>query len=209
VQFPLEPICLIVGGIGCIPGPAYAVDVAVEVNGIVGRSFRISPTGLPHFLNSCDSINVNPTGICHPLTTHADGSFVAGIGLDPGWSPAHLGETINIYAVGLGSTLNGKTGQAASAPDRVTYDVYLTPALVTSTSAVFGTPVKADWAGLTPGYVGLYQINLTLPSNLPFAIPAGGYAGCSNLRLFWGQLTQENVSSDVPYVDVCVASASN
>lgn len=67
-------------------------------------------------------------------------------------NPAQRGQFVSVYCTGLGATVLKGGLQTASA----------TPALI-----VNGTTVQPLFAGLVAGFVGLYQINVTIPSNLP------------------------------------------
>jgi len=71
-------------------------------------------------------------------------------------NPARSGETIIIYLTGLGPVLPSiASGIAAIGPARATCSVFVPTA---------GTLL---YAGLTPGYVGLYQMNFQLADDLP------------------------------------------
>jgi uncharacterized protein (TIGR03437 family) len=78
--------------------------------------------------------------------------------------PAHAGEFIVIYCTGLGAVTNQpRTGDPAFANP---------PSLTTTTPTVSigGVPAPATdgfFSGLTPGSVGLYQINVQIPSGVP------------------------------------------
>jgi uncharacterized protein (TIGR03437 family) len=83
---------------------------------------------------------------------HADGSAVSVA------NPAVAGETISLYGTGLGAvTANLPLGSAA-------------PAYPTATTAAVplvllgGVPLTVAFSGLAPGFVGLYQVNATVPS---------------------------------------------
>jgi uncharacterized protein (TIGR03437 family) len=77
---------------------------------------------------------------------------------------------IVIYATGLGATVTQGKLQAA-----------VTPVIV----SLNGSNLKPAFAGLTPGFIGLYQINVQIPAstppglNLPLQILQG--AGSGNL----------------------------
>jgi len=82
-------------------------------------------------------------------------------------SPVKVGDTITIYALGLGPTSPPVASGTASpgAPFAV---------VPGTTEVCFGveTPfeqapcAKASFAGLSPNYVGLYQVNVTIPSGI-------------------------------------------
>jgi uncharacterized protein (TIGR03437 family) len=92
------------------------------------------------------------------IATHADGSLIDAA------APAQPGEIVIVYASGLGQTtprllnLNIPRG-AAQIERRSQFRVLLN-----------GVEVEAPailYAGVTPGFAGLYQINLRLPAALP------------------------------------------
>jgi uncharacterized protein (TIGR03437 family) len=71
--------------------------------------------------------------------------------------PARVGETLILWAIGLGATNPAvPDGQPAPATP---------PAVVTRVPAVSigGVPVSPDFAGLSPGSVGLYQVMVPVP----------------------------------------------
>jgi uncharacterized protein (TIGR03437 family) len=67
-------------------------------------------------------------------------------------NPAQRGQFVSVYCTGLGATALKNGLQTAT----------VTPALI-----VNGATVPPSFAGLVAGFVGLYQINVTIPSNLP------------------------------------------
>lgn len=94
-------------------------------------------------------------------------------------NPANRDEPLVLYALGLGNTKGGTVTAGAGSPS--------TPLAVTDKVEVFfGDPkikeagIIVDWSGLTPGFVGLYQINLRVPGAhingdaLPVTIRIGG-----------------------------------
>jgi uncharacterized protein (TIGR03437 family) len=87
-----------------------------------------------------------------------DGQFALPAGLIPGVAsrPASPGEILVIYAIGLGAV--GPTDIPAGTI------VSLANSLVMPLEMTFGsTPASIPWAGLSQGFVGLYQINVTVP----------------------------------------------
>jgi uncharacterized protein (TIGR03437 family) len=94
-------------------------------------------------------------------------------------SPAKRDEPLVLYATGLGLTKGGKVtagSPAPSSPLAVTDDV----------NVFFGDPrikeagIIVDWSGLTPGFIGVYQVNLRVPgahlrgNALPVTLRIGG-----------------------------------
>jgi len=92
------------------------------------------------------------------IASHIDGRLVAAD------TPAEPGEVIILYAAGLGTTLPALNGMtlptaAASISARRDLDVLLN-----------GEPIADDlilYAGVTPGFAGLYQINFRIPAGAP------------------------------------------
>ena len=168
VQIPTEPTCVITGTIPneCL-GPSRTVILVVEENGVPGQEFPvIVVSSNPHFLNACDTV-VAGSGFCYPLITHGDGSLVTGFE----GRPAKPGETIVVYALGLGSTRPiVKTGETTPIPAPV-IDAPLYPLLIHHRLQVIWAAAEQrvipEFVGLVPGQVGLYQMNVRLPEALP------------------------------------------
>jgi uncharacterized protein (TIGR03437 family) len=100
-----------------------------------------------------------PDGVVDPIITHADGRLVS-----PG-NPARAGEILIVYATGIGALNNAPpTGEAATADPLVTsrQEPVLTVSGRTSSALA-----RVLFAGLTPGFAGLVQINFELPAALP------------------------------------------
>lgn len=89
------------------------------------------------------------------LATHSDGSVIT-----PD-QPAQPGEVIVIYAIGLGRTLPDLIGGTAPSAARTILHAADLAILVDYTPV---DPVNVLYAGVTPGFAGLYQINLRLPA---------------------------------------------
>jgi uncharacterized protein (TIGR03437 family) len=78
-------------------------------------------------------------------------------------SPALPGETVVIYAGGLGRTAPDTTaGKLATSA----FPIYYASQLQVLFNGKACPPVNILYAGLAPGFAGLYQINVRLPSDL-------------------------------------------
>ena len=158
----------------------------IDLDGRSGRSFALQP--LPdnaHVLTSCDaSWDTSAGKECRRSVYHADGTVADAN------APAKPGETIVVYAYGLGKTnANTVAGAAASSAAPVT-DLLGAPRLaatllkdflntssssprVFADSRTLGDVIPIAYAGLMPGGVGVYQVNITLPQDLT-SYPCGG-----------------------------------
>jgi hypothetical protein len=148
----------------------------IDVDGHSGRPFALQP--LPdnaHVLTSCDaSWDTSAGKECQRFVYHADGT-VADVN-----APAKPGETVVVYAYGLGTT-KAKTVAGVGATSAVPVsDLLGAPRLVaalqkdflnasSSSPRVFadsrtlGDVIQIAFNGLMPGGVGVYQVNVTLP----------------------------------------------
>jgi len=83
---------------------------------------------------------------------HADGAAVSAA------NPAVAGETISLYATGLGAA-NANLPLGAPGPDDPVITTAALPQILLG-----GAPLTVAFSGLAPGYVGLYQVNASVPS---------------------------------------------
>ena len=151
------------------PAAVLSPKAVVIENGTPSREFTLSlvPSS-PHILTRCEpALQQRP---CSGVVTHADGSLITRD------SPAAAGETVVVYAYGLGPTLPAvKTGQASPASPESPVAADVTVQFDFRPNAMPSHPYAATarpaFVGLTPGQVGLYQINVTLPSNVPSIPP--------------------------------------
>jgi uncharacterized protein (TIGR03437 family) len=96
------------------------------------------------------------------LAAARDGNFaLIGTG-----NPARRGQAIQIYANGMGPVDNtpGSGEPASGDPER------LARCRAEPEVTVGGRPARVLFCGLTPGAVGLYQINLVVPEDAPAGI---------------------------------------
>jgi uncharacterized protein (TIGR03437 family) len=72
--------------------------------------------------------------------------------------PIAAGGYLGIYCTGLGAVTAAITGDVPPSPPPET--------TVTPTVLIDGQPASLSWAGLAPGFVGLYQVNAQVPASL-------------------------------------------
>lgn len=103
----------------------------------------------------------NPSGKNEVVAIEAlSGAKVGPVGLIPGvtFAPASAGDILTAYGVGWGTTIPAAVvGSLAPGAADITGDHTLT---------VGGKTATVSYAGLSPTFAGLYQINFTVPSGL-------------------------------------------
>lgn len=127
-------------------GPA---TLQIEVDGVAGPAVEITLTAVAPAMYQTDATTV--------LAIHLDGTIVSST------APAQPGEVIVFWATGLGPTLPepepNQVPESAATLATPGFDVWLN-----------GAPVDTElilYAGVSPGFAGLYQINLKLPADAP------------------------------------------
>jgi uncharacterized protein (TIGR03437 family) len=185
-----------------IPLPTKLNGTTVLVGGIPSPLFYVSPgqinVQIPFELKSSEQyqVIVNANGALTPpqpiqltqanpgLDTFPDGSLVAVHASDgtliSATSPAQRGEYVVLFLLGLGATDNPvTTGDSSSG-------TVLARVTVPPTITMNSNPVPISFAGLTPGFVGLYQVNTQIPDNQPggnvvVSVSQGDTAGNSGI----------------------------
>lgn len=179
------------GGIAAassLPLPTTLAGVRIQVNGVDAPLLFVSPkqinfqtpfetpTGgtvsVVAFLDGQQSSS-QPTAVAdfapgvftntvtgEPIVQrHPDGALISA------QNPAKPGDVLIIFATGMGGLDNPPTtGEAALASPLAT-------ATTLPTVTIGGVEVTVLFAGLTPGFAGLAQINLQLPEGLPQGEP--------------------------------------
>lgn len=176
-----------------LPLSAGLGNVSVLVNGIAAPLFFVSPKQInfqvPWELigQTQASIVVEADGQTSPSQTFQLASWSPGIftadssgrgqgivqmagtvvlaapeGSVPGLAarPIRRGEYLTLYCTGLGDVTNRPASGAA--PGSALSEARLTPTL-----ALNGVAALVTFAGLVPGFVGLYQVNALVPDNAP------------------------------------------
>jgi uncharacterized protein (TIGR03437 family) len=106
------------------------------------------------------------------IVVNADNSLAIPATAGVASKPATVGQAIVIYALGFGPT-NPATTTGAASPTSPLAEVTDSPLVCFEAPDPFnpnGLCVKPIFAGLTPGYVGLYQVNVVVPSGSPTGV---------------------------------------
>jgi uncharacterized protein (TIGR03437 family) len=174
---------------GTDPFPDQLAGVSVLINGIYAPIFGVA------YANGEDQISVqvpystatgpgsaevqvyNHSTLVADLITDSfvedpgifiyNGTYAVAVRYDDGSlvgpnNPAHPGDILTVYTTGLGPLSENLTDGygAPSNPLAYTVDPFQMD--------VNGQQVEVLFSGLAPGFVGLYQLNVRLPRNLPF-----------------------------------------
>jgi hypothetical protein len=214
VQIPFELTGPGIGPPPSVPTSPSTPALVVSENGNVSKAFTVSP--VPdnlHVINICDGFPspkvTSASGFCGPLVTHADGTLVTAN------APAQPDEEIVIWAYGLGQTSPGaKTGQASPTPAATLSSAF--PDITVSSTPLYlqfdfrsnatpsspfinrfsaTPPPTPTFAGLTPGQVGLYQINVRIPSSIPAVDSCG--STCSHVACTMYNTVTSNLTIDI------------
>lgn len=181
----LEGVSILVSG---FPAPILAV-ANIPVSNPLGMqqiNFQVpfeAQTNLVEVRYRGLSTFVLPQAVAPGIFTLPDGSgaiqHASDYSLVTASNPAKPGEMIVIYATGLGP-VNGTVADGAPAPGPAAVQQPCHPLKVT----IGGTPENGGgasanilYAGLTPGYVGLYQLNVQVPLSTA--------AGPTSLYIYW------------------------
>ena len=110
-------------------------------------------------------------------------------------APAHPGDTVVLYATGLGHTQpNLAPGVVPATAAQIQNPASFS--LLLNGTAIDPTFVK--YVGLTPGWVGLYQVNFILPGNVPsdpeIRVAVGTQTSTSGLKLAVAPPTQASTT---------------
>jgi uncharacterized protein (TIGR03437 family) len=150
-----------------VGNPFYSTEIVISEAGTDSRPFEVGVgDDQIHVVTDCDQGTWHQSS-CRSIVAHPDGSLVSAR------SPAVAGETVVIYAWGLGRTTpTVKTGEIAPTPAPYSELFGSLGAKVRFDFSPNASPARTnegEWvkAFLTPGQVGLYQINVQLPATFP------------------------------------------
>ena len=120
------------------------------------------------------------------VAQHVDQTYVGKVGLIPGlpFRPAKVGDTITIYGIGFGPVTPATPAGTIATQQN---------SLQNKPNFRFGqTLAEVTYYGLAPGFVGLYQFNIKVPTgvspaDMPLNVDVGGVTLSQNLFITVGQ----------------------
>ncbi len=194
LQVPFE---MPVSPVGGPSNTAVSVDFIISEGGVAKVAVAMNTNAdQVHVLTDCDTPLASSAasqanaGGCNGLVYHSDGSAAF---VTKDYRPAQPGEQLVMYALGLGPVSpQVQTGQpspsgAAVQVIQIGFDF--------SGNARPKPPLyqiqnpNLVFAGLTPGSVGLYQINFTVPQPPPGTASCPIYGSISNLTVSVGNIS--------------------
>src|ERR1017187_7343749 len=175
-----------------LPLPATLAGVTVQINGLAVPLFAVSSQQInfqvPWYLQGQSQVTItilangmvsNP--VKTPLAPYSPGLFstnqqgtgqgvvaigntgviAAPLGMFPGSRPVNRGETVVVYCTGLGPVAaQPSTGSASAASVGATTST-------TPTATIGGVAATVSLSGLAPTLVGVYQVNIVVPTDTP------------------------------------------
>ena len=175
-----------------LPLPATLAGVTVQINGLAVPLFAVSSQQInfqvPWYLQGQSQVTItilangmvsNP--VKTPLAPYSPGLFstnqqgtgqgvvaigntgviAAPLGMFPGSRPVNRGETVVVYCTGLGPVAaQPLTGSASAASVGATTST-------TPTATIGGVAATVSFSGLAPTLVGVYQVNIVVPTDTP------------------------------------------
>ncbi len=173
---------LIIGGISA---PLYYVGPG-QINAQI--PFELDPNGQYQVIANANGsftapITIQLAPVTPGLAAYADGGLIAQHGADGSLindgSPAQPGENVVAYLAGMGGTTVPVASGAQAPPYPSLAWAGVSPGLTLN-----GVSVPVQFAGLTPGLVGLYQLNFQIPAGQPdgpvtLVVTQGGFASNS------------------------------
>jgi uncharacterized protein (TIGR03437 family) len=174
IPYELEPESATLGTLGISSGGS--VVATVVIHGV---------TDSVHVINTCDQTGIYlslayavPAGVCAPMVMHAEGPLVSAA------SPATAGETLILWAYGLGALNHPVPASCCSSPDQIPLAAqpltigfsYYDPGRFPLRPLAQSVPSYAGTSGS-----GVYEVVFAVPAAPPDLSPCSSIYG--NLRL--------------------------
>jgi uncharacterized protein (TIGR03437 family) len=137
---------------GLNPGSSTKIQVTSTSGSSLAIPFPVVPTKPGIF-----TYQLGASGQAKVI--NQDGSLNGNGSITGSDKPAPAGSYIQVYATGLGP-LNPPVPQGTVAPT-----TSLSTTTLTVTATIGGQPATVYWAGAAPGLIGVYQVNVLIPTN--------------------------------------------
>ncbi|HTR38056.1 MAG TPA: hypothetical protein VMH80_19240 [Bryobacteraceae bacterium] len=136
-------------------------DIVVTLNGSVSAAFSAMVGGL------APGIFTTNYGTGPAIAINPDGSLAQPVGSISGivTHPAKVGDTIILLGTGLGITKPSVPAAGAASSDQ------LRTAIIQPTVTIGGVPATVSFAGLSPQFVGVNQLNVVVPNVSAGVVP--------------------------------------
>ena len=158
--------------------PSFTLTGTVGMTNLVitrGTQSTMLTVQLRPFAPALFSTNAQGTGQASAVIA-GTATLAAPAGLFPDSRAVKPGEFLSIYCTGLGA-VNNRPSLGSAAPSNPLSTTQTQP-----TVSIGGRPATVLFSGLAPGFVGLYQVNVTVPSGVapaaevPLTLTIGGVA---------------------------------
>jgi uncharacterized protein (TIGR03437 family) len=180
----------------CLPPTSFTIQIPYELNpdsstqavlqikegGKTAAEVALNAvTDNVRVINSCDQTGISlslasevPAGTCAPMAMHARGPLVSAS------APAMPGETLVVWAYGLGAIEHPIPEDCCASPDQLPLAVQ--PFNVNLSYADAGRFPLRSLGHVDPSYVGMvgsgvYQVHFTVPAAPSSLSPCSGYVG--------------------------------
>jgi uncharacterized protein (TIGR03437 family) len=172
------------------PGPAPTLTTSVSVNGVLAPIFFTSAnqvdvqipfestpgTSVPYTVTVNDTLSAAVVVKIVAFSPGIYGVINAAGTPNPAGGAAHPGDWLTVYMTGLGAVSDPPADGAVALATPLSYVLAYQQGAVTAT--IGGKSATVNFAGLTPGNVGLYQVNMQVPTltsgSYPLIVSEGG-----------------------------------
>ncbi len=146
------------GGIHFVSGVQVNTQIPWEFQGQSSVQVKVTVTGLPSYVFTLPLATYSPGLFQNSGVAAVEDSKYNILGAN---TPAVRGDTIQIFANGLGPVTNQPNSREPSSLTQ------LSETTRRPTVTIGGINAPVSFSGLTPGVVGLYQVNAEVPANVP------------------------------------------
>jgi uncharacterized protein (TIGR03437 family) len=148
-----SPIYFVTSGQLAVITPAATTSSLAQVQ-VINNGVPSNIVTVPVFQTVPGVYTIPSGGVGYAAAVHTNGTIVSPT------APAAPGETIEVFATGLGAATPPVSDGAAPPTSPLSYTANVINA------AAGGTQATVVFAGLAPTLAGLYQINVTMPTTL-------------------------------------------